>query len=142
MITAKDFLYRLQEELGISRPQVAPIFEAGSRESQEATLKITQAAEPRAWIDTYYPILSTPLEGRVQVLDQKGTLKLELDLSERPDDDTDSDAYEYADSVPSFHGLSRAGDVTGPVFDGGYCTKKVAWFLKTLWTQLKRSTGV
>ncbi|KAF5333503.1 hypothetical protein D9611_002581 [Ephemerocybe angulata] len=121
-VTAKDFLSLLQTELGIPVPDKDPVYKSGSPESRDAVLSIPKAPGPRAWIDTYYPILNTPLERHVQVLSSDGETELELDLVERPDDDSDPDASEYADFVPTFHGLSRGGDVVGPVIDGGYCT--------------------
>lgn len=126
LVTAVDFLHILQKELGITPPDEEPIFKAGSPESKDLVLSISEAKEPRAWIDTYYPILNTPLERHVQILGDDGKPAVELDLVERVADDTDGDARKYADAVPTFHGLSRGGDVTGPLIHGGYCTKPVS----------------
>ncbi|KAJ3537181.1 hypothetical protein NMY22_g5696 [Coprinellus aureogranulatus] len=123
LVTAVDFLHVLQDELGITRPDEEPIFKAGSPESRNSILSLSETKEPRAWIDTYYPILNTPLERHVQIINDDGKPAVELDLVERVADDTDGDAWKYADAVPTFHGLSRAGDVTGPLIHGGYCTK-------------------
>lgn len=120
-----DFLHIVQKELGITSPGEEPIFKAGSPQSRDSILSISEAKEPRAWIDTYYPILNTPLERHVQILNDSGEPAIELDLVERVDDDTDGDAWKHVDTVPTFHGLSRGGDVTGPLVHGGYCTKPV-----------------
>jgi N-acetylated-alpha-linked acidic dipeptidase len=66
LTTAKLFYNVLEKELGAVPPAgfvpgVAPIFEAGSTESRNATLSITTRSfgnVPRAWIDTYYPVSS------------------------------------------------------------------------------------
>ncbi|TFK28865.1 Zn-dependent exopeptidase [Coprinopsis marcescibilis] len=124
--TAKEFLHLLQRELGI--PQSSePIYSAGSHASRDATLSITaskpKSQKPRAWIDTYYPVMNTPLDRYVQVVDEDDTVLLDLDLAEIADD-TDPDAAKYSNAVPPFHGLSPSGNVTGKAFDGGHCTKK------------------
>ncbi|KAJ2916443.1 hypothetical protein MD484_g3989, partial [Candolleomyces efflorescens] len=124
LVTAKDFLHHLQAELGIAPPKAEPIYKAGSLESKDAILSIPSSQGPRAWIDTYYPVLNTPLERSVQILDVSGKVELDLDLIEYLGDGPDGDASKYGDAVPAFHGLSPAGDVVGSIFDGGYCTKK------------------
>lgn len=123
LTTAKDFLYLLQRELGVSPPSTEPIFSAGSPESQDAVLSIAKAHKPSAWIDTYYPVMNTPLERSLQVVDQNGTLIWEANLVELSDE-TDPEAGKYFDDVPTFHGLSRGGDVTGKLVDGNYCTQE------------------
>ncbi|KAF8812308.1 Zn-dependent exopeptidase [Phlegmacium glaucopus] len=112
LTTAKDFLQLLETELGIHPPSTLPIFAAGSPESQHATRSISKTYEPRAWIDTYYPVMNTPLERTLQISDLIET-----------GDETDPEAAKYLDAVPIFHGLSRGGDVTGKLVDGNYCTK-------------------
>ena len=126
MVTAKDFLHHLQAELGIAPPKAEPIYKAGSLESKDAILSIPNSQSPRAWIDTYYPVLNTPLERSVQILDVSGKVEVDLDLIEYLGDGPDGDASKYGDAVPAFHGLSPAGDMVGSIFDGGYCTKKVS----------------
>uniref|UniRef100_A0A8H7Y1D9 Zn-dependent exopeptidase n=1 Tax=Psilocybe cubensis TaxID=181762 RepID=A0A8H7Y1D9_PSICU len=121
--TAKDFLKLLQRELGISPPEVEPIFSAGSSESQHATRSIPQSRKPSAWIDTYYPVMNTPLDRNLQIVDANGTLVFEANLVEFSDS-TDPEAGKYFDDVPTFHGLSRGGDVTGKLVDGNYCTQE------------------
>jgi len=121
--TALDFLELLQTELGIPAPDHSPIYSAGSPESREATLS-SFVGKPKAWIDTYYPILNTPLERALQIVDETGGVLWEGNLSEQSDD-TDPDAAQYADAIPAFHGLSVDGDVAGQVVDGNDCTKEV-----------------
>jgi N-acetylated-alpha-linked acidic dipeptidase len=58
--------------------------------------------------------MNTPLERNLQALDDEGNVVWEADLKEQADD-TDPDAGKYSDDVPTFHGLSRGGDVTGKV---------------------------
>ncbi|KAF9058016.1 Zn-dependent exopeptidase [Panaeolus papilionaceus] len=121
--TAKDFLEILQRELGISAPDEEPIFSAGTDESRQATLSIPKYKKPQAWIDTYYPVMNTPLERTLQVVNDTSDVIWTADLVERADF-TDIDAGRHFDDVPTFHGLSSAGDVTGTLVDGNYCTQE------------------
>ena len=125
LTTAKDFLHLLETELGIKAPSTEPIFAAGSPESQHATRSISTTHQPRAWIDTYYPVMNTPLERTLQIVDKNGTVIWQADLIEVADE-TDPEAGKYFNSVPTFHGLSRGGDVTGKLVDGKYCLKEVS----------------
>ncbi|TFK71757.1 Zn-dependent exopeptidase [Pluteus cervinus] len=122
--TAKDFLAIFQQEFSITPPAEDPIFAAGSSESQHATHSITKVHKPQAWIDTYYPVMNTPLERSLQVLAAEGRGVLwDADLVEAADE-TDPEAGRYMDAVPTFHGLSPEGDVEGPVVNGHYCRKE------------------
>ena len=125
LTTAKDFLHLLETELGIKPPLTEPIFSAGSPESQHATRSISNTYQPRAWIDTYYPVMNTPLERTLQIVDKNGTVIWQADLIEVADE-TDPEAGKYFDSVPIFHGLSKGGDITGKPVDGNYCLKDVS----------------
>ena len=125
LTTAKSFLHLLETELGIQPPSTLPIFAAGSPESQHATRSISKTHQPRAWIDTYYPIMNTPLERTLQIIDKNGSVIWQADLIE-VSDETDPEAAKYFDAVPIFHGLSKGGDVTGKLVDGNYCTKDVS----------------
>ena len=129
LTTAKDFLRLLETELGINPPSTEPIFAAGSPESQHATRSVSNTHQPRAWIDTYYPVMNTPLERTLQIVDKNGTVIWQADLIEVADE-TDPEAGKYFDSVPIFHGLSRGGDVTGKLVDGNYCLKDVSSSLR------------
>ncbi|KAK0475812.1 Zn-dependent exopeptidase [Armillaria novae-zelandiae] len=121
--TAKDFLYFLQTELGVKPPPEDPIYPAGSPESQSATLSIPKTHAAQAWIDVYYPVMNTPLDRVVQALDQDGNVVWDADLTEHTDD-TDPEAGEYYDFVPTFHGLSKGGDVTGKLVYANYGLKE------------------
>jgi len=125
LVTAKQFLNHLQRELHITPPEHEPIFEAGSHESRESVFSIPYSHEPRAWIDTYFPILSVPLDRQILIQDDAGHVEVELDLRERADDKSDPDVAKHSDAIPTFHGHSHPGDVVGPGLDGGYCTKQV-----------------
>ncbi|KAJ7129388.1 Zn-dependent exopeptidase [Mycena epipterygia] len=122
--TAKDFLSLLQGELGIESTSAEPIFDAGSSESRDATNSIPKTRKPKAWIDVYYPVMNTPLDGRqLQVLDADGKVAWEAELEEVADD-TDPEAGEHYLSVPTFHGLSFPGDVQGKLVYANYGRKE------------------
>ncbi|KAJ3812202.1 Zn-dependent exopeptidase [Lentinula aff. lateritia] len=117
--TAKDFLTFLQSELGIKAPSETPIFPAGSIHSRHATLMIPKAPVPYAWIDTYYPLMNTPLERSLQTLDADGKVLWEADLEEHAEEE-DPEAHKFSNSVPTFHGLSKGADVTGRLIYANY----------------------
>lgn len=125
LATAREFLSLLQRELGISDSQQENlVFDAGSVESQRATRSVSTTSQPYAWIDTYYPVMNTPKERILEIVDEDGATLLTTSLVEFSDP-TDPDANKYSDDVPTFHGLSQGGDVTGPLVDGNYCTYEV-----------------
>ncbi|KAF9484743.1 Zn-dependent exopeptidase [Pholiota conissans] len=123
LATAKEFLELLRRELGIihSPPTNKLVFKAGSDESQRATRSVSKASAPYVWIDTYYPVMNTPEDRLLEIVDDSGKTLLGTSLVEFSDH-TDPDASKYNDAVPTFHGLSRGGDVAGPLVDGNYCT--------------------
>ncbi|KAF8842762.1 Zn-dependent exopeptidase [Paxillus ammoniavirescens] len=111
--TAKDFLSLLQRELGIQQASSElPIFEAGSSEARAATLDISSYTEPAAWIDTYYPILNSPLNHSLEILGDDGTPVWTADLEE-VSDEADPYAAEYATAIPTWHGYSCGGEAQG-----------------------------
>ncbi|KAK7037544.1 Vacuolar protein sorting-associated protein 70 [Paramarasmius palmivorus] len=120
---AKDFLSFLQSSLGIKAPHEQPIYPAGSPESQRATLSIPKLRAPHAWIDVYYPVMNTPLDRTLQALDDNGEVVWEADLDEHGEDG-DPDAAKYSNAVPTFHGLSSAGDVKGQLVYANYGLKE------------------
>ncbi|KAI0053738.1 Zn-dependent exopeptidase [Auriscalpium vulgare] len=120
--TAEDFLLLLQREFGIPKGAKQPIYPAGSAASRNATLSITNLTEPTAWIDVYYPVLNTPLDHSLQILDDEGEVVWTAELEEVADQ-TDGDAWNYSDAVPTWHGLSRDGEVTGKLIDANYGLK-------------------
>ncbi|KAJ6490314.1 hypothetical protein C8R47DRAFT_1124198 [Mycena vitilis] len=121
--TAKDWLNLLQTELGIKAPEVEPIFEAGSTESQHATNFIPKTTTPKAWIDVYYPVMNTPLDRSLQIVDSEGEVVWEANLEEVADE-TDPEAGKHYLSVPTFHGLSAPGDVQGKLVYANYGAKE------------------
>lgn len=98
LTTAKDFLKLLKTELGIHSTSTEPIFAAGSPESQHATRSISKTHKPRAWIDTYYPVMNTPLQRTLQIVDKNGSVIWQADLVESADE-TDPEAGKYFDEV-------------------------------------------
>lgn len=119
LVTAKYVLERFQQYFNIDPPSTEPIFSAGSPESRSATLNIPDADQPRAWIDTYYPILNTPLNHSLQILDKNGSIVWTAALEE-DGDPLDEDAAKARTAVPVFHGLSKDGNVTGEIFYANY----------------------
>lgn len=121
--TATDFLALLQRELGISIPGTEPVFSAGSAKSRNATLSIPSLDTPTAWIDVYYPVMNTPLDRSLQILADSGDAVWTAELEEVADE-TDPEAHKYADAVPTFHGLSRGGEVEGKLVYAHYGRKQ------------------
>jgi len=122
--TAKDFLTLLQSELGAvspapTSPSSEPIFSAGTPESRNATLGITKLNAPTAWIDVYYPVMNTPLDHSVEILDEDGSVGWKAALEEVAEVQ-DPDAHKYAEAVPTWHGLSRGGEVKGKLVYANY----------------------
>ncbi len=117
--TAKDFLTLLQQELGIVAPETTPIYPAGTTESRNATLSISSLSSPTAWIDIYYPVMNTPLDRSLEILDDGGNSVWKANLEEIADE-TDPDAGEFSNAVPTWHGLSKGGEVTGKLVYAHY----------------------
>ncbi|KAF7792892.1 hypothetical protein EIP86_003993 [Pleurotus ostreatoroseus] len=108
-----------QEEFSIPAPDVRPVFPAGTAASRAATLGINKLVKPTAWVDVYYPIMNTPLDQSLQILAEDGTVAWNADLTE-DGDPADPDAAKYKDSVPTFHGFSKDGDVAGKLIYANY----------------------
>lgn len=120
--TAVGVLKAIQTHLGITPPDQTPVYSAGTPESRGATLNIPSADKPFAWIDKYFPILNTPLDRQLEILDDDGSVAWKAELEEVMDQ-TDEDAHKYFDAVPAWHGLSKDGNVTGQLVYAGYGTK-------------------
>lgn len=123
---AKDILSLFQNELGISSSSVDPIFDAGSPESREATLSTTSKLKsPNAWIDVYYPVMNTGNADGIslEILGQDGGSIWTADLLE-DGDPRDETAAKYKHAIPSWHGLSAAGEAAGPIVYANYGTKE------------------
>lgn len=119
LVTAKYVLHHFQKSFDISPSSVEPVFAAGSVESRNATLNIQFTKEPRAWIDTYYPLMNTPLNHSLEILDKDGSVAWSAQLEE-DGDPLDEDAANARTAVPVFHGLSKDGNVTGELFYANY----------------------
>ena len=129
--------------LGI--PYSAPydkIFPAGTPENQEAIRGLKDKDEPEVWIDTvspslyyqyltlahasmtcsiwqYYPLMNKPVSRSVDILLPGGNGAVEWSAKLREDlveGDPDS---KFRDEVPTFHGLSVSGNVTGRILFAG-----------------------
>lgn len=122
---AKVILKLFQTEFGIDPPAKEPIFSAGTAESRRATLHSTSrfANKPSAWIDTYYPVMNTPLDRSVQILGSDGKAVWSADLVE-DGDPLDEEAHQYKDAVPTWHGLSKDGTVEGQLVYANYGLKE------------------
>jgi N-acetylated-alpha-linked acidic dipeptidase len=75
-------------------------------------------------VDVYYPVMNTPLDRSLQVLNKDGEVVWDAPLEEVADE-TDPEAGEHYLDVPTFHGLSAAGDVQGKLVYANYGTKEV-----------------
>ncbi|KAL4081558.1 hypothetical protein V8B97DRAFT_2020296 [Scleroderma yunnanense] len=122
---AKDVLSFFQREFGITPPSTDPIFDAGSPESRMSTLSTTSTLEhPSAWVDVYYPVMNTGNAAGISlsILDFDNSPIWTADLLEdgNPSDDT---AAKYKHSIPSWHGLSAAGQAIGQIIYANYGTK-------------------
>ncbi|KAI9513246.1 Zn-dependent exopeptidase [Russula earlei] len=120
--TAKHFLHLLQHEFSIPNSTERPIYSAGSEASRNATLSITNLTEPAAWIDVYYPVLNTPLDRALEILADDGTTVWKAKLEEVADE-LDRDAYEHAESIGTWHGLSFDGVAEGRLIYANYGRK-------------------
>lgn len=98
-----------QKHFGIEPPDSAPIFDAGSVNSRQAILSILNITKPTAWVDTYYPLLNTPAERRLEILNPEGTPFWSANVEEKPAEG--DPAGHWYDTVGAWHGLSKGGDV-------------------------------
>ncbi|KAH9482787.1 putative glutamate carboxypeptidase [Psilocybe cubensis] len=126
LLDAKAILHLFQDEFDIPRSPHLPIYDAGSPLSRNATLLLTTSDapnSPRAWIDTYYPIMNTGVEQALEILDDNGDAIWIADLVE-DGDPRDEDAHKYRDTIPPWHGYSADGDVTGQLIYANYGGKE------------------
>lgn len=122
--TAIDFLHIVQEALGIEQPSEDPVFSAGTKESRHATLSIPWLRRPKAWVDVYYPVMNSPLDRSLEILNDDGSVSWKADIEEVTEEEMDPDAGKYALAVPVFHGLSRGGEVQGKLVYVNYGRKE------------------
>jgi N-acetylated-alpha-linked acidic dipeptidase len=120
---AKVILELFQSQLGIDSHGQLPLYSAGSDDSRHATLTLSSANQSTAWIDVYYPVMNTPLDRAVEILDEDGTLVASLDLVE-DGDALDPEAAKYRDAVPAFHGFSHNGEAQGHLVFANYGTQE------------------
>ena len=129
-LDAKAILHFLQDELNIHKPLHLPIHNAGSASSRNATLLLSDPhapAHPTAWIDTYFPVMNTGLHQSLDILDSDSNSIWSADLVE-DGDPRDEDAHKYRDTIPTWHGMSADGDVTGQLVYVNYGRKEVCFF--------------
>jgi N-acetylated-alpha-linked acidic dipeptidase len=109
-------LEQFQSHLGIEPPSAPPVFEAGSPQSRHATLSLTvdEAWKPSAWVDIYHPLLDTPLNRSLDLLDEYDFPVWSVDLIE-DGDPRDPDAHRHRDTIHAWHGYSAEGEATGQV---------------------------
>ncbi|KAF9478208.1 Zn-dependent exopeptidase [Pholiota conissans] len=125
-LDAKVILHLFQDEFNIPKPLHLPIFPAGTPESRNATLLLTErgaSTRPTAWIDTYYPVMNTGVEQSLEILATNGSTVWTADLVE-DGDPRDPEAHKYKDTIPAWHGLSCDGDVTGQLIYANYGRKE------------------
>lgn len=78
--------------------------------------------DPAAWIDVYYPVLNTPLDRGLEILECDGTTAWKAELEEIGDE-LDNDAYTHAGSIGAWHGLSFDGVAEGRLIYANYGRK-------------------
>ncbi|CAE6538397.1 unnamed protein product [Rhizoctonia solani] len=110
--SAVDLLRAFQNNLVIQSPESLPVYDAGSPESRNAILGISELEQPKAWIDTYYPLLETPGERRLEILDPDGTVSWSANLEEHPP--------EASGVTGVWHAWSQPGDVKSRVINASY----------------------
>jgi N-acetylated-alpha-linked acidic dipeptidase len=119
LVTAQMVKGDWERELGLKASWYDEnVFEAGSGGSQSRVRDSHKATHPYVWIDTYYPVMNTPVHAAVTLLsDPPVHAKLrEAKLDGDP-------GSELADEVRVFHGLSVSGDVTAQYIYAGYGRK-------------------
>ncbi|KAF9068546.1 hypothetical protein BDP27DRAFT_1421735 [Rhodocollybia butyracea] len=112
---ALSMLEFFQEELGIASPHEQPISNAGTPKSRARTIALTSRLGPRkptAWVDVYYPLLDTPLDRSLDIVDDAGNSLWSADLRE-DGNAGDEDAAKYRDFIPAWLGLSGHGEGQG-----------------------------
>ncbi|KAI8340435.1 hypothetical protein BC941DRAFT_348237 [Chlamydoabsidia padenii] len=123
-----------KEKLVITLPSAENTRDYLKKYTSEAHLAGTPADERQAqWtmdkftefgieskIETYYPLLTYPVASRMALISGPKHLQFEASLREDPvdEDETSHDP----DVVPTFHGYSKNGTVTGPVVYANYGT--------------------
>ncbi|KAG9124463.1 hypothetical protein FRC07_011555 [Ceratobasidium sp. 392] len=120
--SAIEQLEVFQKHLGIKPPKSIPVFDAGSTQSRQSILSISNLTEPTAWVDTYYSLLNTPGERKLEIINEDGTPFWSANVDETPAEG--DPAGQWHNVVGAWHGLSRGGDVQGRIVHVNYGTKK------------------
>ncbi len=68
--------------------------------------------------------MNTGVEQSLEIIDLDGTSVWTADLVE-DGDPRDPDAHKYRETIPTWHGLSCDGDVTGQLISANYGRKEV-----------------
>ncbi|KAF9058018.1 hypothetical protein BJ165DRAFT_1425174 [Panaeolus papilionaceus] len=126
LLDAKSILHFIQDEFRIHKPAHLPVYKAGSEESRNATLSLTDRHgrhKPTTWIDTYYPVMNRGTSQSLELLGEDGQAEWTVDLQE-DGDSGDEDAHKYRLAVPPFHGYSADGDATGQLIYANYGQKE------------------
>ncbi|KZT62333.1 Zn-dependent exopeptidase [Calocera cornea HHB12733] len=120
LITALHVLSHFQNKFGVPVPSDPPIYDAGTPESQSATLSASKfGSKPSAWIDKYFPVMNEPIKGGQAIEAWKdGELLWAAPLEELP---LEGDiGGEFAEFIGPWHGLSKNGSASGPLVYAGY----------------------
>ena len=82
--TALQFLQIVQKEFGIrSHAKLEDlVYKAGTDESRKATLEIPKLEHPKAWVDVYYPVLNSPLDRSIEIINDDGEAVWKAQLEE------------------------------------------------------------
>lgn len=114
--SANDYYSSIQQlevfrkHFGIkSSKKTLPVYDAGSPQSRQAVLSMVNLTEPTAWVDTYYPLLNTPAERKLEILGDDGSILWSADVEEKPAEG--DPAGKWYDTIGAWHGLSKGGDV-------------------------------
>ncbi|CAE6441435.1 unnamed protein product [Rhizoctonia solani] len=110
--SALDLLRTFQHHLGARPVEPLPVYDAGSPDSRNSIFDIPKLEGPKAWIDTYYPLLETPGERRLELLDAEGTVSWSANFKEHP--------AEADDTVGAWHAWSKPGEVKGRIVYANY----------------------
>lgn len=121
---------KAEYEAHLGLPFSAPyenVFDAGTPENQHAVLSLADTdreAQPKVWVDTYFPVMNKPVFRSVDILVPDGNGLVEWSAKLREDIVEGDPTSIYRDEVPTFHGLSVSGNVTGPILYAGYGSKQ------------------
>jgi len=154
LVSAINLKAEYEKLLGI--PYSAPydnIWPAGSPENQAAILGLGQKDTPEVWLDTvspptasyvvilvyqsllpllysqYYPLMNKPVSRSLDILSPVSEGAIEWSAKLREDIVEGDPGSIMRDEVPTFHGLSVSGNVTGKIVFAGeiYRCSNICW---------------